>query len=213
MALRPALLTQTRALIDETDSDNSHFTDAQIYLDINQAIRNLGADLEWPLQSAQATAIADQAVYALPEDFISLSDVFFNNRQLIVLERADLGHIRSDWQNAEAGTPTYAYKSDNQKFGLYPKPSTEETSDSEVIQIQYIKIPADLEDDNTLPDLHIAFHDCLPFYAAFLLEHKMGNDKRSQTNFSIYETHKKRLTSKLQRFSDDLMRFRWAGRY
>lgn len=213
MALRPALLTQTRALIDETDSDNSHFTDSQIYLDINQAIRYLGTDLEWPIQTAQATAVTDQAVYTLPEDFISLMDVFYDNSQLVIVERADLAHLRRDWQNAESGLPGYAYKSDNRKFGVYPKPSSDHTAESEVIQIQYVKIPADLEDDITAPDLHAAFHDCLPFYAAFLLEHKMGNDKRAQVNLSLYETHKKRLTSRVQRFSDELYRFRWAGRY
>lgn len=213
MALRPALLSQTRALIDETDSSNSHFTDAQIYTDLNQAIRYLGTDLEWPLQTAQATPIAEQAVYTLPENFVSLSDVFYDNKQLIILERADLSFINNNWQDDVSGLPVYAYKSDNAKIGLYPKPSSTWTANSELIQIQYIKIPADLTDDVTAPDIHAAFHDCLPFYAAFMLEHKMGNDKRAQLNLSLYEAHKKRLTSRVQKFADDLFRFRWAGRY
>jgi len=211
--LRPALLAQTRALIDETDSANSHFTDAQIYGDLNQAIRYLGTDLEWPLQLAQATPVAEQSTYTLPENFISLSDVFYDNQQLIIVDRADLAHIRSDWQNATSGLPLYAYKADNVKIGLYPKPSADRVANSEVIQIQYIKVPPDLTDDVTAPDLHVAFHDCLPFYAAFLLEHKMGNDKRAQVNLALYENQKKRLTSHVQKFADDLMRFRWAGRY
>lgn len=213
MALRPALLTSVRRMIDERDSDNSHFTDSEIYDYINEAIRLLGTELEWPLQTAEAPAVADQAVYALPEDFIALVDVYFDNRPLHIIQRDDLTAIRSDWQNATSGTPVFAYKSDNAKFGIYPKPSTEETSDDEVIQIQYVKLPANLSDDVTAPDLHTAFHDCLPFYAAYKCEDSMGNSKRAQSKLADYERHKKRIASVLQRFSDELLRFRWSGNY
>jgi predicted metal-dependent hydrolase len=211
MALRPALLSATRLLIDEKDSDNSHFTDSELYGFLNQAIRYLGTDLEWPLQTAQATAVAEQAVYELPDDFISLVDVYFDNNLLAVVERKDLSTLQQDWQEAASGQPRYCYKSDNAKMGLWPKPSSEQTSDSEVIQIQYVKVPPDLADDTTAPDLHSAFHDCLPFYAAFLCELSMGNRKAATDNLSLYESHKKRLTSKVQRFADDLLRFRWPA--
>jgi len=213
MALRPALLESVRRLIDERDVTNTHFENDEIYDYLNQAIRQLGTDLEWPLQTAQATPVTDQAVYTLPEDFICLTDIYYDNKPLLIVDRADLSAIRSDWQNAESGHPSYAYKSDNRKFGLYPKPSTDFTSNSEVIQIQYIKLPPDLEDDVTAPDLHTAFHDCLPFYAAFMCEFSLGNTKRADVNMALYDSHKKRLTSHVQKFSDGLFRFRWSGRY
>lgn len=213
MALRPALLSATRLLIDETDSTNSHFTDSQIYGFLNQAIRYLGVDVEWPIQAAQATAVAEQAVYTLPDDFISLLDVYYDNNLLAIIDRKDLSAIRQDWQNAVSGLPLYCYKSDNAKMGLYPKPSSTYTANSEVIQIQYVKVPPDLADDVTAPDLHSAFHDCLPFYASFLCEKSMGNLKASDHDMNLYELHKKRLTSKVQRFSDDGLRFKWAGKY
>lgn len=213
MARRPALLESTRRLIDEEDVDNTHFSNDELYDYLNQAIRYLGTDLEWPIQTAQTDAVAEQAVYTLPGDFISLSDVYYDNRRLIVIDRADLSALRSDWQNALSGLPAYCYKSDNRKFGLFPKPSSAYTADSEVVQIQYIKVPPDLSDDITSPDLHAAFHDCLPFYAGFLCEHKLGNSKRAEINLSLYEAHKKRLTARVQKFSDELLRFRWSGRY
>lgn len=213
MALRPALLEATRRIIDERDSDNSHFEDDELYDYINQAIRFLGTDLEWPLQTAEAIPVTDQAVYVLPTNFISLSDVYYNNNPLIIIDRSDLRTVRPDWQNATAGQPIYAYKSDNAKMGLWPKPSSDYTSNNEVIQIQYIKVPADIEDDITAPDLHSAFHDCLPFYAGFLCEHSMGNDKRAETNLNLYNAQKKVLTARVQKFSEDLKRFRWPRGY
>jgi hypothetical protein len=211
MGTRVSLCTTVRRYINEPDSANSNFTDAEIYDYLNQAIRYLGTEMEWPLQTAEATSVADQAVYTLPEDFISLSDVYFDNRNLTVLDRTDLPSVRNDWQNAEATTPAYAYKSDNAKIGLYPKPDT--ANAGKIIQIQYIKVPPDLSDDITAPDLHVVFQDCLPFYATFLCEHRMGNSKRADYNLALYESHKKKLMSKIQRFSDDSLRLRWTGPY
>lgn len=211
MGTRLTLLESTRRYIDEQDSANSHFTDAEIYDYINQGIRYLGTDLEWPLQTAQATAVENQAVYSLPDDFISLSDAYFDNHDLVIVERSDLPALSTSWQDSSAGTPKYAYKSDNAKIGLYPKPNAENAG--LILQIQYIKVPANLENDTATPDLHVSFQDCLPFYAAFLCEHKMGNTTRSKANYDLYEAHKKRLLSKVQRFSDDLNRFRWSNAY
>jgi len=208
MANRVSLTTTVRRYINEPDSTNSNFTDSEIYDYLNQAIRFLGTEMEWPLQTAEATSATNQAVYTLPEDFISLSDFYFDNRDLTIIERADLSALRTDWQDADAGKPMYCYKSDNAKIGLYPKPDT--ANAGLTLQIQYIKVPADLADDTTSPDLHVAFQDCLPFYAAFLCEHRMGNSKRADYNLSLFESHKKKLMSKVQRFSDESLRFRWS---
>lgn len=205
---RVSLTTTVRRYINETDTTNSHFTDAEIYDYLNQAIRFLGTEMEWPIQTAQATSVAESAVYTLPLDFISLLDIYFDNRDLVIIERSDLADIRTDWQNANSGRPLYAYKSDNGKFGLFPKPDADNAD--LLIQIQYIKVPPDLADDTTAPDLHLTFQDCLPFYAAFLCEVKMGNTKRSDYMISLYEAHKKKLVSKVQRFSDENLRFRWS---
>lgn len=208
MGTRLTLTETVRRYINEEDDGNSHFTDDEIYDYLNQAIRYLGTDLEWPLQTAQATAVLDQAVYTLPDDFISLVDVYFDGRDLMIIERQDLSGIDESWQNVSSGVPRYVYKSDNAKIGLWPKPDADRAG--ELIQIQYIKIPPDLSDDVTAPDLHPAFQDCLPFYAAFLCEHKMGNTQRANVNLGLYETHKNRLRSRLQRFSDETLRFRWS---
>ena len=209
MSTRVSLTTTVRRYINEPDSANSNFEDTEIYDYLNQAIRYLGTEMEWPLQTAEATSVLDQAVYTLPEDFISLADVYFDNRSIPAIERADLPAVRMDWQDAPSSKPLYAYKADNAKIGLFPKPDA--ANAGLTIQIQYIKVPPDLSDDTTAPDLHVVFQDCLPFYAAFLCEHRMGNSKRADYNLALYESHKKKLMSKVQRFSDETLRFRWTG--
>lgn len=208
MTNRVTLASTVRLYIDERDADNSHFTDTEIYGFINQGIRFIGTDLEWPLQTAQATAVEDQPVYTLPEDFISLLDVYFDGDQLLVIERADLAGLDTNWQDRDAGLPCYAYKSDNRKFGVWPKPDSDHSGD--LIQIQYIKVPPDLPDDTTAPDLHIALTDCLPFYAAYLCEKSLGNKVTAQQHLTDYEYHKKKLQAKVQGFSQNTLSFKWS---
>jgi hypothetical protein len=207
MGTRLTLTARVREYIDETDTTNTHFTDSQIYSFLNQAIRFLGTDLEWSLQTAEATSVTDQAVYTLPENFISLVDVYFDGRDMPILERADLSQLDPEWQDAESGTPRYTYKSDVDKIGLWPKPNSDQAS--KTIQIQYIKIPADLAADVDIPDLHTAIQDCLPFYAAFICEKSLGNAKVAQANLDQYEYHKKKIESKVQNYSGETRRFVW----
>lgn len=205
---RLTLTSRVREFIQEPDEDNSHFTDVQLYSFLNQAIRFLGTDIEWPIQTSQATAVLDQAVYTLPENFISLLDVYFDNNPLMVIDRSDLKQINLAWQDAESGIPRYAYKSDNRKFGVYPKPDADNAD--LLIQIQYIKVPEDIEDDTSNPDLHVSLQDCLPYYAAYLCHESLGNMKAADKMLERFEFHKKKLLAKVQRFSDDLYRFRWS---
>jgi len=205
------LRTAVRRYINEEDSANSHFTDAEILDYLNQAVTFLGTQMEWPEQVDQATAVPSQALYQLPSDFIALVDVYFNNQKIIVLDRADLGQISPSWQSDPASTPKIAYQFNRDTVGLYPSPDANQTGYT--LQIQYIHLPATLSTDSDIPDLHTAFQMCLPFYAAFLCDYKLGNDKKADAHLQKYDQHRKALMSKVQRFSDDTFRFRWGWNY
>lgn len=205
------LRTTTRRLINEEDSANSHFTDPEINDYLNQAVTFLGTQMEWSEQTDQAVAVTDQTLYQLPDDFIALVDVYFNNQKLQVLERADLGHISPSWQNDPSSIPKIAYKADVNVIGLYPTPDA--TQNGFEIQIQYIQIPATLVTDTDIPGLHTSFQMCLPFYAAYLCDYKLGNEKMSDKHLENFDRHRKALMSRIQKFSDDLLRFRWAWSY
>lgn len=207
MSSLASLRTATRRLLDEEDTDNTHFDDDELNDYLNQANQFLGVDTEWPLQTSTATAVEDQVLYTLPDDFVSLIEAYFDNKKLTVLERDDLNSISASWQDSESGKPIIIYKADNAVVGLWPPPDSD-NADLE-LQVQYIKVPETMDEDVDIPDIHLAYQMCLPFYAAFLAESKIGNDKKAAVHSQSYERHKKALMSKVQRFSDDLFRFRW----
>lgn len=208
MSSLSTLRTRTRLIVGEEESTNSHFTDVEIDGYLNEATLYLGTVMEWPIQISTTPSVADQALYQLPTDFISLTEVYFDNIKLTVIDRADLNSISAAWQDAPSSLPTKVYKSDNATFGLWPPPdSTQADLD---IQIQYVKTPATLSVDGDVPDLHEAFQLCLPYYAGWKCEGKVGNDKKAALNMTYFESHRKALMQRVQRFSDDLYRFRWT---
>lgn len=211
MSSLATLRTTTRRYINETDSTNSSVEDDEIDDYLNQALTYLGTRLEWSEQTTESTAVEDQALYTLPDNFIAIKDVYFNNLKLKVLERADLAFINSAWQDQDSGTPQYAYKADVNVVGLYPAPNAD--NDGLSLQVQYIQIPDDLSDDADVPDLHSAMQICLPFYAAFLCDYRLGNDKKAEFHMKMFEAHFQTLKSKVQKYADELLRFRWAGDY
>lgn len=207
MSSLSSLRTSLRRAISEEDSNNSNFTNTELDSYLNQATLFLGVEMEWPLQTSTAVGVLDQALYSLPDDFVSLVDAYYDDEHLTVLERADLTALNSSWQDATSGTPGSIYKADNAVIGLYPPPDS--ANAGLTLQIQYIQVPATLSADADIPDLHVAFQMCLPFYAAFLCESKVGNDKKAALQYQRFDLHRKSLMSKIQRFSPDSYRFRW----
>jgi hypothetical protein len=199
--------------LDPTNSNptNTHFSAVEIDDYVQKGITLLGTELEWAFQVSQAVAVQDQALYELPDDFIALTDAYFDNNPLTILERGDLKALSAAWQNAPSGTPYVAYKADNKVVGIYPPPDASQAG--KAIQIEYIAIPATLATDSAVPDIHTAFQLCLPFYAAYRAQRKFGNDKVAALHFGDYEIHRKKLMSKIQNWSPALMRFRWGGNY
>jgi hypothetical protein len=169
--------------------------------------------MEWPIQVDISTATPNQALYQLPNDFIEILDIYWNQTKLPLLDRADMGEVSPSWQQDPAGTPRIAYKFDQQTIGLYNVPDTNQQLmgvPSYQLQIQYIAMPPSLVNETDIPDLQNAYQMCLPFYAAFICEHRMGNDKKADTNLQRYDQHRKALMARVQKFSDDLLRFRWT---
>jgi len=205
------LRTAVRRYINELDATNSNFSNPELNDYLNQATLFLGTQMEWPIQTEIATALPNQALYQLPSDFIELLDIYFNQTKIPLLDRSDMGQISPSWQQDPVGTPRIAYKFDQQTIGLYNIPDSNQTGYQ--LQIQYIALPPTLVNDSDIPDLQAAYQVCLPFYAAFICEHRMGNDKKADSNLQRYDQHRKALMARIQKFSDDLLRFRWAWNY
>lgn len=213
-----SLRTAVRRYINEPNNTNSNFADTEINDYLNQAVLFLGTQMEWPIQTYVTQAVPNQSLYQLPTDFIELLDIYFNQSKLPLLDRADMGQVSPSWQQDPIGTPRLAYRFDQQTIGLYNTPDTNQTSSipgqtGYELQVQYIAMPPSLINDTDVPDLQLAYQMCLPFYAAFICEHRMGNNNKADTNLQRYDQHRKALMARVDKFADDLKRFRWGWNY
>lgn len=209
MANLTALRTSVRRLIGEEDVNDTHFTTEEIDAYINEAILFLGVEMEWPLQTSTAVGMENQALYSLPSDFVSLVDVYYDDRKLVSVDREDLAALNVAWQDAPSGTPKYVYKADNFVIGLHPEPDA--VNAGLLIQIQYIQVPATIIEEGDAPDLHQAYHLCLPYYAAAKCEAKVENDKKAKSNMDLFELHRRMLMARVQRFDGGSMRWKFTG--
>lgn len=96
---------------------------------------------------ADADCVIDPAVevYSLPDNYVELNMVVYNNKPLPEIEEDSID------KSETAETPTYFYKRGN-KIGFYPRLTKVLT-----INIHYFKLPTPMALDNDYPDAKIPY--------------------------------------------------------
>lgn len=205
-----SLETATRRLIQEEEAANSNYTSAEILDYLNEGIRRLATYLSWQLGIFTASTVENQPVYSIPGHLICLMDFYLDGEPLVVIDRTDLPAIEPQWLNAAAGKPRYAYRADRNKFGVFPKPSAE-FADLEM-RTQAVKLPDTVTDTTDIPDIHISFHDCIPYYGAFKCELKAGNNQRAADFLKIFKDFRDEIKATLEKTAEQMAAFHFGGR-
>lgn len=204
-----SLETATRRLIFEEEAANSNFSSPEILDYINEGVRRLSTYLGWQLAIFTATSVQDKQTYSIPAHIICLMDFYFDNRPLPVIDRTDMPSVDQNWRNAASGRPRYAYRADRDKFGLYQKPDADNAGKE--MRCQAVKLPDTLVNSSDLADVHIAFHDCIPYYAAFKCELKGGNNQRAADFLKIYKDYRDEIKGVLEKTAEGLAAFHFGG--
>lgn len=205
------LETAVRRLIQEEDTTNSNFATAEIYDYLNEGCRRLATRLEWQLAVFTAQTVAEQSTYSIPDHTIELVDIYLNSKPLVLVDRADLPNLNSDWLSQASGEPKFAYRADRNRIGLYPKPSS--TYASLELRMQGVKLPDTMVSATDTADVHISLQDCLPYFAAFKCELKGGNNQRAADFLKLFNNFITETQAQLDKFADSLMAFHFDGRY
>ena len=79
------------------------------------------------------------------------------------------------------------------------------------MRFQAVKLPDTLVNSSDLADIHIAFHDCIPYYAAFRCELKGGNNQRAADFLKIYKDYRDEIKGVLEKTAEQLMAFHFPG--
>lgn len=205
-----SLEISARRLIQEEDPDNSNYTSSEILDYNNEGVRRLSTFLGWQYAVFTATSVEDQPTYTIPDHMITLMDFYFDGEPLPVVDRTDMPSIDASWLTATSNRPRFAYRADRNKFGLYPKPSS--TYAGLEMRSQAIKLPDTLTDDEDIADIHLSFHDCIPYYGAFKCELKAGNNQRAADFLKIWKDYRDEIKGVLEKTADQMTAFHFGGR-
>lgn len=142
------------------DESGAQITRADIVRWANDGQIDIVRQTEVLQEHRETNVLTEEGSYALPENFMLMSRVTFDNNVLVErkLRDLDLGNRAID--TVSSGTPT-AYYQWGRNIYLYPKPSV---GGSGNLDIWYVKLPDTLIDDLDTPEIPTHMHEDLVRY-------------------------------------------------
>ena len=172
---RGEIRTLARALISQTDTANTDYTNTELDSLIEIGIRFLASLVKWPRDKGTWTTTQGTGAYTLPSDFIAPLYVDFGSvstegdvKPLDLITEAELRVIDPNWQDETTGSqgrPERAIVLDRETLFIHPRPDAE--SASKTLIMGYVYAPAVLGADGDTPELPVNYHDLIPRYVQY----------------------------------------------
>lgn len=168
----------TRVFISENDSENSHFTDAELNGFINQAQTFVATVCHVPRDHEEIAAQAGIPAYPLLNDTMFLLKAYYGNpavsgdlKELPILTEEALCAIRPGWMStaeSDRGTPDCLMLLDKHTVLLSPTPDATSVDGNRKLFLSKVYYPQSMTSDSDTPDVPTAYDDLLSVYAAHL---------------------------------------------
>lgn len=178
MANRGQIVTLSRALISQEDTENTDFTDAQLQGYADEGIRFLATIVKWPRKETTTQAVEDTATYAFSSDFVLLLNAYFGStsvsgdvKPLRIITEEELKQQRPNYLDATTnsqGRPDTLIIKDRSNCLISPRPNAAESITGKKLILHHVYSPAALASDSESPDLPVSYHDLIPMY----IQHK-----------------------------------------
>lgn len=171
------LLTYHSAMLDNYIADDASLTDANRDTQLNWALRDIGKRLFLFHPKITLNLVADQAEYNLRDVatpvvsrkvlvphvvYIAGNPLYGYGGTPGVYGIGQLQHERKTYLTETSGTPTIAAFFNQSKLWLSPPPSTVGTNN----YIAGTYLPADMVNDNDVPDIPEELHEAIAYSAA-----------------------------------------------
>lgn len=193
------LRSDVRVLISDsgTQSARYRFTDTQVDDFINECQRE-AVGQAWPLMLATSfELVADDQYYSLPDTFLAVRRVTWENRVLEERSPTILDKTK-EWEETE-GTPLYYFVTfaSRTTLGIYPIPA--DSSSTGTVKVEYYAQANDLASSSDVPFNGVRefypFHHVLAYCAAGRLSAIMGRTELTPLYLQTYTQGLARLAS------------------
>ena len=176
MSNRSQIRDAVRVLIDQTDPNNSRFTDDELNTLIDSAIGFVSASIAQPRDIISVVTQKSIGAYNLPTDNLFIKQAWFGDitkqgdtRELDVVSQKALSVLFPNWMETNTvsdGRPSYLIVLDKRSVYIFPRPSEPEAGKRLILS--YVYLPAPLETDLEVPDIPVPYHHLIEHYTAHL---------------------------------------------
>lgn len=216
MSTLAEMRTEVRNIINEPDSANSHFTDAQIDIWINEGYRYILTRLGViPIKErtyTSAAPVSGQSTISLNVRTLTIDEVYMDTlpgdklTRLDIITLQDLASIDNQWIDADRGIPIYFIRKDTFTALLYPPPNTDNVSRNVITH--GMEFPADLTSSDS-PSLPLNLHDVMQHFGAYRAWQQLNRQDLATNELILVNGQLKAQNSISTRFSQQRMRWLW----
>lgn len=217
-----ATLQQIRAevllLLKETEA-NTHFTSSELNGFINRAQEMTAIISESANDSIEIQIEEGVGAYTLPSDNILISSAYIGDKNILndlkplsIYTEESLKSINPYWRNEIAssrGEPIRLLWLDRMTIFLDPRPDAASSAIGKKLVLSYIFQPASMSSDSMSPNLHLAYHPLLKFYAAYLAYISLQNKTMSDSLYKNWLSHYELIKGILSKKAEELFRFKF----
>ncbi len=189
------IIDEVRAIVQETDPNNTHKTDAQILDDINLCTTQLCSNLA-TLPKAELTGVTAADTITIGEtllklDYASISDGATTPQysRLETIDFVNFARINPGWENAQDNKPTLLVRMTDQTWMMYPPPDA--TWTGKALTLIGTVLPAALTLTTQEPPISLVLHPAYPHYCAWKFFLLLNNPDRANAEYATFNAIRK----------------------
>lgn len=205
MATRAAIRDNIRKnIINQPDSANSDYTDADLNILIDIGIRRIAALSQYPRTFQEDQAVLNQQAYSFASDAMIIRYAYFGDKtkqndlkKLRILNENELRELRPSWLSSnvnDSGEPDTLLLYSRTQYYLSPATDSTNSASGKKVYISYVNYPADLSGDSSSPVIATVYHDLVPYKVGeFCFLGKLNNPDRAKLLKEMFMEEYKRL--------------------
>ena len=180
-----SIRTDTRRLINETNTVNTHCSETELNSWVNMWQSDIGIFLGLPKKSSRTATTVNIATYTLPSDFSYALELFYDQTLSggeIKLEETDQSELEllysREWRQDASTDPFHYYfpgveTSTTEVIAIHPPPNAANAG-SNKMRLFYVAIAPTLSDDVDQPTIPDAYHNSAQYFVSAICFFKMG---------------------------------------
>ena len=206
------IITKTRAIVQESDPNNTHKSDSDILSDINACTLALCSSINTLPKVSVAGQVA-AATITLPTnllrmDFASISDGT-THFPLDTMDFVNFARITPQWENQPTSKPQILVRMTDLNWMMYPNPDASWTGKS--LTIIGSVLPTPLTSVNDSPALSVTLHEAYAHYCAWQFFLLLNNPERAGAEYSTFDGLRKQNVGTATSTTGSLLAFKVRG--